>query len=85
VNDAALPSVPTRLGASLVTADDVAEYLQIDRASVYRLAGREIPCVEIGRTKRFRVADVLAYVEHRTRCPMQTLSQVERLLGRRSR
>jgi hypothetical protein len=57
----------TPLGAALVTADAVAEFLQVDRSTIFRLAGREIPVVEVGRSKRFRVGDVLAYVERRTR------------------
>ena len=69
MTDAPVPTIRTPLGDALVTADAVAEFLQIDRATVFRLAGRELPVVEIGgRVKRFRVADVRAYVERKTRC-----------------
>ena len=63
----ALPVLRTSIGDALVTADDVAEFLQVDRSTVFRLAGRKIPVVQIGRARRFRIADVLAFVERQTR------------------
>lgn len=65
--DKALPTRLTTLGAALLTADDVAAYLQIDRSTVFRLAGRALPVVAIGRARRFRVEDVIAFVESSTR------------------
>ena len=39
----------------VMTAEQLAEYLQIDKQTVYRKARKgEIPCVRIGRVVRFR-------------------------------
>ena len=39
----------------VMTVDEVAEYLRIPRASVYKLAQRgRIPCQKVGRHWRFR-------------------------------
>lgn len=65
----ALPVQRTPLGDALVTAEDVAEFLQVDRSTVFRLAGRELPVVQIGRARRFRIAEVFAFVERQTRTP----------------
>ena len=41
--------------SGLMTTDEVAEYLRISRASVYRLVkGKSIPVSRIGRQLRFR-------------------------------
>jgi excisionase family DNA binding protein len=41
--------------APVMTVDEVAEYLRIPRASVYKLAQRgRIPCQKVGRHWRFR-------------------------------
>ena len=55
------------LGEGLVTAELVAAFLAVDVSCVYRMAGKSLPVVVIGRAKRFRVADVRAYVERQTR------------------
>ena len=40
---------------AVMTVDEVAEYLRIPRASVYKLAQRgRIPCQKVGRHWRFR-------------------------------
>jgi len=62
-----MPSGVSPLGEGLVTADAVAEYLAVDVSCVYRMAGKSLPVVRIGRAKRFRVKDVLAFVEQATR------------------
>ena len=61
------PSGSTPLGEGLVTADVVAAFLSVDVSCVYRMAGKSLPVVRIGRAKRFRVADVVAFVENQTR------------------
>lgn len=54
----------------LLTADDVATALQCSKAQVFALAGRgEIPSVKIGRLRRFREADVEAYIGGRSTAP----------------
>lgn len=63
------PQETSRFGEPLVTADDVARHLGVDRATVYRLAGRPggIPVIEVApRVRRFRVSDVLAFVAAKT-------------------
>ncbi len=80
-NPVAPPERTTPLGTALVTADDVAQFLQVDRATVYRLAGREIPVVEIGRTRRFRVSDVHAFLERRTHGAQVRAGGGERVLA----
>ena len=80
------------LGEGLVTAEDVAAYLALDVSSIYRLAGRALPVVVIGRVKRFRVADVHAFVARQTRGTSdgaphdaRPVDPVQRLLGGASR
>lgn len=63
----ATPSGVSPLGEGLVTADVVAAYFGVDVSCVYRMAGKSLPVVRIGRAKRFRVKDVLAFVENATR------------------
>jgi excisionase family DNA binding protein len=48
------PTVPVRLDAELLTADDVAGLLRVPKSTVYELArtGR-LPCLRIGRAVRF--------------------------------
>lgn len=56
------------LGEGLVTAEVVAAHLCVDVSTIYRLAtSGALPVVVIGRAKRFRVADVRAFVEGQTR------------------
>ncbi len=78
----------TPLGEPLLTADQVAEYLGVDRATVYRIAGRDggLPVVEISeRVKRFRAAEVREFVERRTRASQDRCTRAERLLNRGAR
>ena len=50
---------------ALLTADEVAEWLKIERRQVQRLG---IPCIDLGRkTPRYQVKDVLAWLETRRR------------------
>jgi excisionase family DNA binding protein len=56
------------LGEGLVTAEVVAAHLAVDVSTIYRLAASgALPVVVIGRAKRFRVADVRAFIELQTR------------------
>lgn len=73
---------PTPLGEALLTADVVAAFLGISRSTVFRMAAAgELPVVAIGsRTKRFRIADLHAYVERRTQRATPR-DRVKRLLG----
>lgn len=50
---------------TLLTADEVGDWLQVTRRQVQRL---EIPCIDLGRkTPRYQVKDVLAWLENRRR------------------
>lgn len=72
------------LGESLVSPTAVAAFLAVARQTVYRLAGAPggIPCVRVGRSIRFRPAEVRAYLESRTEQPAP-VTRVDRLLARR--
>ena len=42
-------------GNKIMTAQEVAHYLRLDKATIYRLAqAGEIPAVKVGRTWRFK-------------------------------
>ena len=48
----------------LLTIQQVARYLQISRASVYRLIGRgELKAVKVGRCRRIAADDLQRFVE----------------------
>ena len=48
----------------LLTVDETAEYLRVDRSTVYRLErDGAIRSVRVGRRRRFRPQDLLAYLE----------------------
>lgn len=48
--------------AQLLTAEQLAERWQVPRSHVYRLAReKRIPCVALGRYRRFSLAAVEAY------------------------
>jgi excisionase family DNA binding protein len=50
----------------LLTADEVAERLQLPRSWVYAAARRgDLPSVQAGRYRRFDWADVEIWIEHR--------------------
>ncbi len=54
-------------GGALLTYDDVAQHLRVTRRTVEGLvASGELPSVAIGRLRRFRPADLLAFIEART-------------------
>lgn len=76
---------PRSLGEPLLTADQVAAFLQVDRATVYRWAGAPhgLPVVELpGRVRRFRRADLEAFLEQRLRASESSFGRSQRLLGR---
>lgn len=52
----------------LLTIPEVADRLQVSPATVYRRQGK-IGTVKIGRAIRFRLEDVLAYIEAQRRYP----------------
>lgn len=71
------------LGEGLVTADVVAAHLSIDVSTIYKLArSGALPVVVIGRAKRFRVKDVVAFVENAT-CSGRSapVDRVQQLVG----
>lgn len=47
----------------LLTVNQIAEYLNVDRATVYRL---EVPYVLVGARRRYRLEDVDAWLFGRT-------------------
>jgi excisionase family DNA binding protein len=48
----------------LLTVDETAAFLRIDRSSVYRLEREgELQSVRVGRRRRFRPEDLSAYLE----------------------
>lgn len=50
----------------LLTKAELIEYLHVSRSHVNRLVfERGLPCVKIGRSIRFRIADVLLWLERR--------------------
>ncbi len=50
---------------TLLTADEIGDWLQVARRQVQRLG---IPCIDLGRkTPRYKVKDVLAWLETRRR------------------
>jgi hypothetical protein len=62
------PGETSPLGEGLVTADVVAAHFAVDVSTIYRLATAGVlPVVVIGRAKRFRVRDVVAFIEAATR------------------
>jgi excisionase family DNA binding protein len=82
-DDAVHSSSAAPLGEPLLDAAAVAAFLGVDRSTVYRLAGavHGLPVVAIGRTKRFRPADVRAFVERSARGGQVRSGRGERLLA----
>jgi excisionase family DNA binding protein len=77
------PTGASPFGEGLVAAGVVAAYLSLDVSTVYKLAtSGALPVVVIGRARRFRVKDVLAFVESATRggrsAPVDRVQQLVR-------
>lgn len=54
-------------GERLLKAQELAEYLQIHEVTLRKLAAAgKIPSIKIGRIKRYRLSDVLAYANEGT-------------------
>jgi excisionase family DNA binding protein len=70
------------LGPSLLSVQDVADFLAVDRSTVYRLAqaGDLLAIQVMPRLLRFRPSDLRAFLEHRRR-PPPPKTRVLRLLG----
>ena len=48
----------------LLTVEQVAEYLNVDKFTVYRLlAQKKLPGFKVGREWRFRQEDIVAWIE----------------------
>ncbi len=54
LRDAVAPHDPDRL----VTAQQLADRLQLSRATIYALMREGLPSIRLGRARRFRVSDV---------------------------
>lgn len=52
-------TTPTRL----MSAAELADHLGISRAGIYNLMSRGMPSVKVGRLRRFRLADVEAFID----------------------
>jgi excisionase family DNA binding protein len=53
---------PERAPSGLMTAAQVAEALSVTRATIYNLMHRGMPSLKVGRCRRFRWADVEAWL-----------------------
>lgn len=54
----------------LLTIDEVADYMQVSRFTVYRLAkDRAIPATKIGRQWRFQKEEIDQWIKHPYRSP----------------
>lgn len=59
--DRSLP--PAKAGSDVLTADEVAEFLGLDRKTVYDYAGRgEIPCQRLGKRILFSRAALVSWL-----------------------
>ena len=54
--------VDTPTPGRLVTVEEVSERLSVSRAHVYNLMKVGLPSVKVGRSRRFRMADVEAWI-----------------------
>ena len=59
----ATPGGPTVVTPALLSPAALAETLGITRATVYNLMARGMPSLKVGRCRRFRLDDVLAWLE----------------------
>ena len=50
----------------LLTPAELAKRWSVCRDSVYRLSGEELPFIRLGKRRRYRLTDVLAYEEKRS-------------------
>lgn len=48
--------------ARLVSAAELADHYGVTRATVYNLMGRGMPSLKVGRCRRFRLAEVDAWL-----------------------
>mgnify|MGYP000853817976 FL=1 len=55
---------PEQIGhAGLMTVRETAAFLQVGECTVYQMAGLgQLPSVKIGKSRRFRLADVEAFI-----------------------
>jgi excisionase family DNA binding protein len=54
---------PAKKGSDVLTAEEVAEFLGLDRKTVYEYAGRgEIPCQRLGKRMLFSRAALVAWL-----------------------
>ena len=57
------PLPPAKTGTDILTADEVAEFLRLDRKTVYDYAGRgEIPCQRLGKRILFSRAALVSWL-----------------------
>lgn len=55
--------VPPAVDRRLVSSDQLAEHLGLSRATVYALLNRGMPSLKVGRSRRFRLAEVDAWLD----------------------
>ncbi len=59
-----VPAPPPRRPGDVLSADEVAEILRVDRKTVYEFAGRgEIPCRRLGRRILFSRRALMAWLD----------------------
>ncbi len=65
-------TIPLEPG-QLLTAEEVAHFLQISRSLVFRLVQRgDLPALRVGHLLRFRMQDVQQYIRNRALIPAKT-------------
>ncbi len=47
----------------LMTADELADHLNVSRAQVYNFLRRGLPSLKLGKSRRFRLADVSDWLD----------------------
>jgi excisionase family DNA binding protein len=47
----------------LLTADELADHLNVSRAQVYNFLRQGLPSLKLGRSRRFRLADVTDWLD----------------------
>jgi excisionase family DNA binding protein len=50
-------------GQRLLTADELADHLHVSRAQVYNFLRLGLPSLKLGKSRRFRLADVTVWLD----------------------
>ena len=51
---------------TLLTTQELADRLKVSTETIYRRVAKGMPCVEVGRAKRYRWGAVLAWLEEKS-------------------